>query len=54
MVKDSRGQIPNFVIANGYLIHQPTGNKIKLNSRDALAIRRAQNALMAKVRRKTE
>lgn len=53
MIKDSKGNIPNFVYRSGTLLHQPTGLRVEVNLENGdfdSAIRKAKSALDQKIK----
>jgi len=51
LVRDQRGQVPAYVIDGHELRHQPTGLCVRLPSRSAADVRRAQLQLMRLIKR---
>jgi hypothetical protein len=49
MMKDHRGETPNFIVSGGTLIHQPTGMEETLISNDYAALREAQLKLWDRI-----
>jgi hypothetical protein len=48
-IRDARGGFPNFVIYDGWLIHQKSGKGVKLPDYRFATIRAAQDALEEKI-----
>lgn len=52
VIKDNRGRVPNYVISDGKLIHQPTGLSVRITPMadyDA-SLRLAMRSLQQKIR----